>query len=85
MAELVQNSIDANARRVSIERRRLRRGPCLAIIDDGEGIFPELDREDAHGGIGTESVLESFIEILSHCERNMREPVSLSQRPRENT
>jgi len=37
------------------------------------------------GGIGTESVLESFIEILSHCERNVREPVSLSQRARENT
>jgi hypothetical protein len=38
-----------------------------------------------HGGIGTEPVLESFIEILSHCERNLREPVGLSQRPRENT
>jgi hypothetical protein len=36
------------------------------------------------GGIGTESVLESFIETLSHRERNVREPVSPSQRAREN-
>ena len=30
IAELVQNSIDANARRVTIERRRVRRLPALA-------------------------------------------------------
>jgi hypothetical protein len=53
VAELVQNSIDANARRISIERRRLRRGPCLAIADDGEGIVPEYDREQALRAIAT--------------------------------
>lgn len=53
VAELVQNSIDANARRVIIERRRLRRGPSLVIGDDGEGIVPELDRDDALRAIAT--------------------------------
>jgi hypothetical protein len=53
LAELVQNSIDANARRAVIERRRLRRGPALAIRDDGEGIIPERDREEALRTIAT--------------------------------
>jgi hypothetical protein len=47
VAELVQTSLDANARRVMIERRRVRRAPALVIRDDGEGIVPELSREAA--------------------------------------
>jgi hypothetical protein len=47
VAELVQNSIDARARQVSVERRRLRGGPALVVRDDGEGILPELGREEA--------------------------------------
>ena len=53
VAELVQNSLDANARRVSIERRRVRRAPALVIRDDGEGIVPELSREAALRAIAT--------------------------------
>jgi hypothetical protein len=53
VAELVQNSIDARARRVLIERRRLRRAPALAIRDDGEGVLPELLREEALRTIAT--------------------------------
>jgi hypothetical protein len=53
VAELVQNSIDANAHHVTIDRRRLRRGPALVIVDDGEGIVAELDREDALRAIAT--------------------------------
>lgn len=53
IAELVQNSIDANARRVAIEKRRLRRGPALVITDDGEGIVPDLAREEALRSIAT--------------------------------
>lgn len=47
VAELVQNSIDARARHVSVERRRLRGGPAMVIRDDGEGILPALGREEA--------------------------------------
>lgn len=53
VAELVQNSLDANARRVSIERRRVRRHSALVIRDDGEGILPELAREEALRAIAT--------------------------------
>jgi hypothetical protein len=53
IAELVQNSIDANARCVRIERRRVRRSPALAIRDDGEGVLRELDREEALRTIAT--------------------------------
>jgi hypothetical protein len=52
-AELVQNSLDANARRVTIERRRIRRAPGLVIRDDGEGIVPELPRDEALRAIAT--------------------------------
>lgn len=47
VAELVQNSIDARARRVTVERRRLRGRPAMVIRDDGEGILPALGREEA--------------------------------------
>jgi hypothetical protein len=53
VAELVQNSLDANARRVTIERRRVRRCPALVIRDDGEGIVPDLPREEALRAIAT--------------------------------
>jgi hypothetical protein len=53
VAELVQNSIDAQARRILIERRRVRRAPALAIRDDGEGVLPGLNREEALRTIAT--------------------------------
>lgn len=53
VAELVQNSIDAHARRVAVERRRLRGGPALVVRDDGEGVLPSLGREDALRFIAT--------------------------------
>jgi hypothetical protein len=53
VAELVQNSIDAHARHVTIERRRLRGGPALVVRDDGEGVLPSLGREDALRYIAT--------------------------------
>ncbi len=47
VAELVQNSLDAGARTVTIERRRLRGRPCLTIRDDGEGVLPDRERTQA--------------------------------------
>jgi hypothetical protein len=53
VAELVQNSIDAGARRVAVERRRVRGRLCLIVGDDGEGVLPEMEREEALRYIAT--------------------------------
>ena len=53
IAELVQNSIDAHARHVTVERRRFRSRPALVVRDDGEGLLPELAREEALRFIAT--------------------------------
>jgi hypothetical protein len=37
----VQCSLDANARGMTIERRRVRPAPAFVINDDGEGLAPE--------------------------------------------
>ncbi|MGH9388516.1 MAG: ATP-binding protein, partial [Vicinamibacteria bacterium] len=47
LAELVQNSLDANARHIRIVRVREKGVACLKVHDDGEGVIPELDRRDA--------------------------------------
>ena len=41
---LIENSLQAGARRVDITARTLEDGVCLAVSDDGPG-FPEQDRE----------------------------------------
>jgi hypothetical protein len=53
LAELVQNSLDANAKNVRITRVREKGMACLKIHDDGEGVIPELDRKDALRYIAT--------------------------------
>ncbi len=53
LAELVQNSIDAGARRVEIVRLRERGVTALHVVDDGEGVIPQLTREDALTYIAT--------------------------------
>lgn len=53
LAELVQNSLDAGARRVRVTRVRIRGVPCLRVLDDGEGVIPELDRPEALRFIAT--------------------------------
>ncbi len=53
IAELVQNAIDANARTITIERRRRGRRPVIVVRDDGEGIRPDEDRESALRYIAT--------------------------------
>ena len=47
IAELVQNSLDANARRVDISWFNEKGRRALRIWDDGQGVFPELEREEA--------------------------------------
>jgi hypothetical protein len=53
LAELVQNSIDAQARRVEIVRLREHGVTALHVVDDGEGVIPELAREEALTYIAT--------------------------------
>lgn len=47
VAELVQNSLDAQATNVTITRRRLRGNPALLVWDNGLGVIPEMERRDA--------------------------------------
>jgi len=53
LAELVQNSIDAGARRIEVCRLRERGVPAVHISDDGDGVIPELSREEALTYIAT--------------------------------
>jgi hypothetical protein len=53
LAELVQNSLDAGARVIRVTRVRERGIPCLKILDDGEGIIPEMGRAEALRYIAT--------------------------------
>ncbi len=53
VAELVQNSIDAGARTIRVERKKLRGHAALIIRDDGEGVLPALEREAALQYIAT--------------------------------
>ena len=71
VAELVQNSIDARAKTIRIERRRLRNAPALVIWDDGEGVMPALGREEALRYLGTH-VGHSHKLGLSPAERHSR-------------
>lgn len=47
VCELVQNSLDARSRTVEVSWFNEGGRRCLRIDDDGEGIFPELEREEA--------------------------------------
>ncbi|HMB69911.1 MAG TPA: ATP-binding protein, partial [bacterium] len=53
LAELVQNSLDAGAHGIRIVRYRTKGVGCLRIMDDGEGVIPEMDRPDALRYIAT--------------------------------
>lgn len=53
IAELVQNSLDAGAEEVTIKRFRKAGAICLSVFDNGQGIFPEMDRPAALRHIAT--------------------------------
>src|SRR5207249_163292 len=53
LAELVQNSLDAQARAVTITRVRERGVATLRVLDDGEGVIPELARSEALAYVAT--------------------------------
>jgi hypothetical protein len=53
LAELVQNSLDAQARTVRIARVRERGVAMLRVLDDGEGVIPDLARPEALAYVAT--------------------------------
>jgi hypothetical protein len=53
LSELVQNSLDAGASNIHVTRVREKKLPCLKILDDGEGVIPEMERREALRYIAT--------------------------------
>src|SRR4029079_5582471 len=47
LAELVQNSLDADAPQVVVSRQRRRGEIIISVSDNGRGIFPDLPRPEA--------------------------------------
>ena len=47
VAELVQNSLDAGATEITVQRFRKARVVSLSVLDNGRGVLPERDRRDA--------------------------------------
>ena len=47
LAELVQNSLDAGARTIRITRLREHGVAGIHVLDDGEGVIPDLERTEA--------------------------------------
>ena len=68
LSELVQNSLDATARKIRISRVRVRGVTYLHIHDDGEGVIPEMDRPEALRYIATH-IGHSRKRALSPSER----------------
>lgn len=71
VAELVQNALDAEAHSVTITRQRRRGEVVLSILDDGNGVFPELEREAALERLAT-NIGHSFKRDLSAAERQQQ-------------
>jgi hypothetical protein len=53
LAELVQNSLDAGATRIRVTRMREKGVACVRILDNGEGVIPEMERTEALQYIAT--------------------------------
>jgi hypothetical protein len=68
IGELVQNSLDAGARRVEITWLNEKGARTLRILDDGRGVFPALEREAALRKIA-ETIGHSHKRSLSASER----------------
>jgi hypothetical protein len=71
VGELVQNSLDAGAQHVEITWFNDKGARCLRILDQGEGIFPELPREDALREIA-QTIGHSHKCSLSPAERHQQ-------------
>src|SRR5262245_45268524 len=68
MAELVQNSLDAGAAGITVTRLRRQGSAAISILDNGSGVFPDLERREALNKIAT-NIGHSFKRGLSAEER----------------
>ena len=71
MAELVQNSLDAGARNITVIRRRRRGEIAISVFDDGSGVFPDMGRPEALEHIAT-NIGHSFKRNLSALQRQQQ-------------
>ncbi len=71
IAELVQNSLDAGARHVRLTRFTHEGRRALSIWDDGQGVFPELPRDEALKRIAT-TIGRSYKRNLTLSERHQQ-------------
>lgn len=76
LAELVQNSLDAGARNITVTRQRRMKEVAISVSDDGGGVFPGMPREEALERIAT-NIGYSFKRDLSPAER--REQMTLGK------
>lgn len=68
VCELVQNSLDAQAKQIDIHWLSEKGARVLRVFDDGRGIFPELSRFDALQRIAT-TIGHSHKRSLTPAER----------------
>jgi hypothetical protein len=71
VAELVQNSLDAGARTVVITWFSVNRRRAISVRDDGSGVFPDLQREEALRRLAT-TIGRSYKARLSPAERHQQ-------------
>ncbi|HTF88860.1 MAG TPA: ATP-binding protein [Planctomycetota bacterium] len=65
VCELVQNSLDAQARRIEITWLNEHQVRSLRIFDDGQGVFPEMERRDA---------LQRIAQTIGHSHKRSLTP-----------
>jgi hypothetical protein len=69
LGELVQNSLDAGARRVDLTWLNERGERVLRILDDGAGVFPDMEREAALARLA-QTIGHSHKHALSPSQRH---------------
>lgn len=66
IAELVQNSLDAGAKRIEVQWFNEKGHRAISIWDDGKGVFPELERDEA---------LRRIAQTIGHSHKRDLTPV----------
>ncbi len=70
VCELVQNSLDAQARRIELSWANEHQVRVLRILDDGVGVFPELERREA---------LQRIAQTIGHSHKRSLTPSERQQ------
>ena len=85
MAELVQNSLDADAERVTITRHRQRGDVVISVVDDGRGVFPDAERPDALRRIATDRRIGPWLLADELCRRGEHDVAAAVAKAQETT